>query len=281
MSWRSRVLLLAALWLGLAGCARLVRGVGDDLAAGIRNHDDPQTVAEALPAYLVLLDGLLLSRPQQLPLLRAAAELNAAYAGSFVDDLERRQRLARRAFDYARRASCLELAGLCERIDGPIDRFQSAVAALGAERIEAMFGLAAAWAGYIQAHSDDWAAIAALPKAQALLARVVELQPAHRDGMPQVYLGVLQCLRPEALGGTPELGRQSFEAAIALSGGRNLMAKTLQAEYYARLLFDRELHDRLLNEVLSASAPAPGLTLSNVLAQQRAQHLRSTADDYF
>jgi len=47
------------------------------------------------------------------------------------------------------------------------------------------------------------------------------------------------------------------------------------------MTFDRELHDRLLNEVLAADPDEPGLILSNVLAQQEAQILLDTSADYF
>jgi hypothetical protein len=59
------------------------------------------------------------------------------------------------------------------------------------------------------------------------------------------------------------------------------MAKTLYAQYYARLVFDQELHDRLLNEVIGAPPEAPKLTLTNVLAQERAKALLASGKDYF
>ena len=59
------------------------------------------------------------------------------------------------------------------------------------------------------------------------------------------------------------------------------MAKVEFARRYARLVFDRPLHDRLLNEVLQAPANVPGLTLSNTLAQRSARELLKSADSYF
>ena len=53
------------------------------------------------------------------------------------------------------------------------------------------------------------------------------------------------------------------------------------AEHYARLLFDQELHDRLLAEVLAADPREPGFTLMNVLAQERAKALVESGKDYF
>ena len=66
-----------------------------------------------------------------------------------------------------------------------------------------------------------------------------------------------------------------------MSGGRNLMAKVEMALHYARLVFDRALHDRLLNEVLKADPYEPDLTFSNVLAQQKARRLLNTSTEYF
>jgi len=277
--------LAVPLVLSLAGCAALTGRIGDrvgsDLAAGIRNHDDPATVADALPAYLVLLDGMIEGDPDNAGLLRSAAELYGTYAGSFVDDRERAARLAGRAFGYARRAVCVGQRRLCGALDGPVDSFEGIAASLDRGELAFAYALAAAWAGQIQTHSDDWSAIAALPKAQALLERVVALDPDHQQGMPFVYLGVLHSLRPAAVGGTPELGRAAFEQAIARSNGGNLMARVLFAEFHARLVFDRELHDRLLAEALAAEPTVPGFTLANTLAQRRAAQLQASADEYF
>ncbi len=111
--------------------------------------------------------------------------------------------------------------------------------------------------------------------------RVLELEPDHADGGPHLYLGVLLTQRPAHLGGKVEEARAHFERALELSGGLNLMAKVLYARQYARLVFDRPLHDKLLHEVVTAKSEAPGLTLSNTLAQEQARILLADADDYF
>jgi len=141
--------------------------------------------------------------------------------------------------------------------------------------------LATSWAGRIQSHSSDWSAIADIPRVQALLERVVALDPKYRDGEPYMYLGVMLTLRPASLGGKPEEGKADFEKALALSGGKNQMVRVLYAKQYARLVFDRELHDRLLNEAIAADPHAPGLTLINVIAQQQAKQLLESGKDFF
>jgi hypothetical protein len=94
-------------------------------------------------------------------------------------------------------------------------------------------------------------------------------------------MGVLLTLRPPSLGGKPDEAREHFEKAIAMSEGKDLSAKVEYAKGYARLLYERELHDQLLGEVIEASPYADGLTLSNVMAKEEAERLMAEADDYF
>lgn len=279
-----RIALFAALAL-LAGCASVVNKASqrfaDNLGSAILNQDDPGTVRDGLPAYLLLLDALLEGDPKNSGTLLAAARLYGAYAGGFVAEPERARHLANRAFGYARRATCERSAPLCAALEQPFEAFAAVAAKASAKDIDLLYGLASAWAGRIQQDSGDWNAIADLPKVQLLVERVLALNPDYADGEPHMVLGVLHSLRPASLGGRPELGKAAFDTAIAQSQGRNLMAKTLYAQYYARLVFDQELHDRLLNEVVAAAPEAPRMTLMNVLAQQRAKALLASGKDYF
>ena len=72
-----------------------------------------------------------------------------------------------------------------------------------------------------------------------------------------------------------------YERAIEASGGKDLSIKVDYAKYYARTLYERELHDQLLEEVLAADPVQPGFTLFNTLAQNEALELLESADDYF
>ena len=71
------------------------------------------------------------------------------------------------------------------------------------------------------------------------------------------------------------------EQAIEVSSGTNLMAKLLYAEKYARLVFDKELHDKLLKEVISSKIENDESTLINSIAQQKAELLLAQSDEYF
>jgi len=269
----------------LSGCALFVgqatQELAGDLTTAILNQDDPETVRDGAPAYLLMTDALIEGDPENAGLLLSGAQLYGAYASAFVKDEARRKRLALRALDYGQRALCLRRADLCAAAGEPFDAFVSALGDTGHSDLATLYGFGSAWAGWVQANSDDWRAVAEIPKITSLMERIVSLDDAYERGGPHLYLGVLATQRPATLGGQPERGRAHFERAIELSEGRDLMAKVLFADQYGRLVFDREIHDRLLGEVVEADPIAPGLTLTNTLAQARALELLAEADDYF
>ena len=83
------------------------------------------------------------------------------------------------------------------------------------------------------------------------------------------------------MGGKPDQARAYFEHANDLAKGRNLMFKVIYAESYGRMLFDQELHDKLLHEVLAADPEELGLTLTNTIAQLKAKKLLESSSEYF
>jgi hypothetical protein len=266
--------------IALAACASMATDrLASHLTSAMLNQTDPEIVRSGAPAYLLLLDSLIEENPRQQSLLYAGARLYNAYAGGLVSDAGRKRILTEKALDYAQRGLCPDTPQLCQMRDHAFTDFTSALERVDKGEIEGIYLYAVSWATWIQARSDDWHAVANLPRVEAMLSWVASRDPAYDNGRCQLYLGVISSQVPPALGGNPEIGRRHFEAAIAYSQGRDLMAKVEFARRYARLVFDRPLHDRLLNEVLQADPVAPGLTLSNIMAQRQAASLLQ--DDYF
>ncbi len=275
-----KALLTVLLSTFLAGCA--VTHLPDNLSRAMMNQDNPDIVAEGAPSYLIMLDALILTYPENENLLLAGSRLYGAYAGAFTTDPEQARKMADKAMGYARRALCEYDKDACPLMDGPLDELKAALADQYDEKdINMLYAYGSAWAGWIQANSDDWNAIAQLGKVQALMEWVEGYDEAYDNATVQVYLGVLNTQVPPSLGGKPEVGREHFEKAIALTDGHHLMAKVLFAKQYARLMFDQELHDSLLQEVLAAEPEYEGLTLINGLAQRQAEVLLEESSDYF
>lgn len=273
---------LAMLLFGLfaGGCG--IGNLPSHLSRAMLDQPDPETVREGAPAYLVMVDTLIEADPNDEARLQAGAQLYALYATTFVDDAGRRRRLAGRARDYGNRALCAEDDNLCGLAGRPYPQFLAGLGRIDdADEVPALYAMTVGWLAWIKANGDDWGAIADLPKVEAALRRCLVLDEEYRNGSAHTLLGILLTLRPPALGGKPEEAREHFERALQLSGGRDLSIKVEMARSYARLVYDRALHDRLLGEVLAADPVAPGLTLTNVLAQRQAKQLLESADQYF
>ena len=276
-----RLMVVAAAAALVTGCASLIgsRAAGV-LSAAILNQDDPELVASGVPSYLLLIDGLISQHPDSAALLSAGAQVFALYGSRFVP-ADRAVTLTAKARRYGQRAICLAHEPACHWQNIDFERLATELGAVGKKDLGPLYSYAVSWLAHLDATSEDWTAVAELPWVQAVLERALALDETYENGALHGYLGILNSLRPPALGGQPDVARAHFERAIELSGGRDLSIKVEYARRYARLVFDQELHDRLLTEVLNAPAEAPAYTLFNVLAKQEAEALLATSKDYF
>ncbi|MBI9089700.1 MAG: hypothetical protein JEZ12_10825 [Desulfobacterium sp.] len=265
----------------LCGCGGVTSNLADSLSAAIRENSDLATVKEGGPAYLIMVDAFVLDDPSNPRLLKSAAGLYSIYSSFFVTDTERRLRLTGKARGYALRAACEANPDLCGLEQLGEEGFDAKIASATIDDIGILYALGTAWVGWIQARSGSIKALAQIPRIETLMARVVALDEGYMDGTAHLYLGALAMVLPPVLGGKPGVAQAHFERGVELVGTKNLMARVLYAQKYARPMFDRELHDRLLTEVVSLPATVEGYTLINTLAKERAKALLEGSDDYF
>lgn len=280
-----KIILTGLIAVCLNGCSFFVSNVTEDfgssLAQQILNHDDPETVAEAIPAYLLLLETLVAKDPDNETLSASTAALYGSYMGLLEEDSNRKKHLADRALFFALKSACSHSEKFCQINELQYESFEEIIKQTDSDDIDALYSLGSVWALWIQANKADWNAIAQLAQVKLIMTRVVELDDSYKKGNAHIYLGVLATILSPALGGTPEIGKQHFERALKLSEEKNLMVKVVYARQYARMMFDRDLHDKLLNSVLTADIQQPGLTLMNTLAKKQAKVLLESADEYF
>lgn len=284
-SLQSKYVLLSIAALQLGGCASMMSsaasGLADNLSSAILNQDDPETVRAGSPSYMLLLDSFIEGSPDDPVLLAAGAKMYASYGAVFADDELRASRLTSRARDYAQRAMCETYTPSCDWPELNYDDFVATLDGVSVRQADFLYTYGFATLAFLRAHSADWNSLAELPHIEALLNRYLELAGDDVEPAVHTYMGILLTLRPPALGGKPEEARAHFEKAIALSDGRDLSAKVEFARGYAKLLYERELHDQLLSEVMTADPYADGLTLSNVMAKEQAAEMLAEADNYF
>lgn len=269
------------------GLVLLAQGCGvksnmmTSLSKSILNNNDLAMVESGAPAYLIMVDSLIDQDPDSPDMLSSGAQLYTAYSDVFVTDKERKRKLTDKAMDYALSAVCFTQSKACDLKQKPFEQFSAVVNAMEKDGLPYLFTLGNAWASWIMAHKDDFNALADIARIEAIMNRIIALDETYKDGAAYLYLGTLATFLPPALGGKPEQGKQYFEKAISISGGKNFMIKVVYAKLYAKMMFDRPLFDRLLNEVMDADPNIDGYTLVNTYARQQAGKLLDEADDYF
>lgn len=274
--------MMTTLAVCVCGCTNLIGSVAaDTLSAAILNQDDPTLVASGVPAYLLLVDGLISQSPDNPELLSAGAQLFALYGSRFANDGAHAIALTDKARRYGARAMCAVHDPACAWEGLSYDAFVSQLSEVDDKNVDHLYSYSVSWLSNLQATSEDWTAVAEVPWVEAALERALALDETFEQGALHGYLGILNALRPPALGGQPEVAQAHFERAIELSGGRDLSLKVEYARRYARMMFDQELHDRLLTEVIQAPTAAPGFTLFNALAKLEAHELLASSPEYF
>jgi hypothetical protein len=280
-----RAILVAAVSLLSGGCAIIVSNAAsnfsDNLSKAVLNQDDPELVRDGVPTLLLTMDSMIEGSPDNPQLLAAGATLYATYGAVFAENEVRGSKLTTRARRYALHAMCETYEPACNWPDASYDEFVASLDGIGHKQAHMLFTYGFASLAFLRAHSSDWNSLAELPQVEALFDHYLNISGDEVNSSVYTYMGIMLTLRPPALGGEPERAREYFEKAIAVSDGKDLSAKVEYARGYAKLLYDRELHDQLLHEVLEADPNQPGYVLTNVLAQEAATTLLAEADDYF
>lgn len=274
-------------FLGVAGCgwvqSRVTSGLMQDITTATARHDDVRLVRDAIPPFLLLLDGLIEGSAQDVRLLTSGAEAYTSYASLVeIDEPQRAGMLYARAMDYGRRALLAQRPATRSLIDQPYDDFAQITQHLGKEDVAVVFWAASSWGAWISTHLDSMAAIAQLPRVTYLMEWVLTQDETFLDGAPHVFLGVYHAALPALLGGSPDRARKHFDRALEIGQRQSLIVQVQMARYYARQIFDRELFVALLEEVIRTPADTnPNLRLQNMAAKQQARVLLEQADELF
>ena len=270
----------------IIACAPIVSNITDNLARNLSdavlNQEDPKIVRDGAPAYLLLLDSLVAGNPENPVILSSASDLYTSYSAIFVNDANRSKILSERALKYSKKALCISYEDSCNWDDYSFDDFNLSLDDFDMKYSDLLLTYSTSYLVYIRSHSNDWNAIARLPYIESALEYYVKKNPETENiDSVYTYLGILSTLLPPALGGDYEKGKRYFENAIEFSGDQNLSAKVEYALSYARPLYDRELHDKLLLEVISSNPVKKNYTLLNVIAKEQASSMLEDADEYF
>ena len=133
---------------------------------------------------------------------------------------------------------------------------------------ETLFWTGYAWIGKVNILKDEPAAVADLFIGVAMMERVKQLHHDYLFGSVHTILGAYHGRSPMA---ELDEAKKEFDAAIAVTGGKALLAKfQLAAKYYCTKS-DKENYVKTLNEVIEAGDVFPEQRLTNAIAKRRAK----------
>jgi len=254
----------------------------EDVAKSSYKQSDLRVIREGMPAYLMLVDGMVEGVPDNARLLIKAARAYASFASAFVEneDKDYARALYKKAKEYALRS--MEIRGLQDPVSSPFNEFEAGLNNFGKDDVPYMFWAATCWGSWIRLNLGSMAALAELPRVEALMKRVLVLDEQFYYGGPHLFMGIWFASRPKMAGGDLAKAQLHFKKALEFSQNQFLMTHIYYADQYARKAFDKDLFISTLEKVLGTPADSiPELTLLNTIAHKRAKEMLAQVDEYF
>ncbi len=275
----------------LGGC-QMNKLVADNMKASM---DDQKTsfyreksvrfAREAAPAMLKLLDGFIVSSPDNYDLLVRAAEMDCGFSMLMIEgeDPEWASVLYMKGYDYAVRALRHKIPDIDEILAASgEDRLREALAGEKADAVAPIFWAGLCLGSHMNLNLDDVAAMANLSRVLTYVNRAMELDPEYFYGGPEMFLGVYYGSIGPNIGGRPDLSLEHFNSAFRISGGKFLIAKVYFAKTYCVQVQDRALFESTLQDVLDAPADLDeSVALVTMAAKVEAARLMEKVDDLF
>jgi hypothetical protein len=282
-----RLTLLCLLFLTSCSLNKIIIGFASPIVDGgieaLFSEEDDEFAKDAIAGQLKLLEGFLVSSPDDEGLLTNASMGFAAYSIGFIEDVnpERAKNFYLRAREYGLRV-LRQNSDFKEFETAKVMEFEAMLSTFEKDDVPPLFWTAISWGLWINLSMDNPRALAQLPRVEAMMRRVQLLEPSYFGGGADLFFGVIECVKPAFIGGDKEKGLKHFKAAMNYSNGEFQLVKAFMAQYYATASLDEDLFDQWVKEVLeSKKSKNPLNNLPNALAKRKVKFLMTQKDDLF
>ncbi len=269
------------------GCSSLIVKTSlplfEDQADVMKTESDPELARLAIPAQLKMLEGFLQSEPDNLDLQRLLAEGFCSYSFAFLEDVdqERASKWYLRGKNYAL-STLQSLTGDPEFSKGDLKIWERNLKKLDSTALPALYWLTQCWGGWLTMNLHNPFAFADISRIEPALKQVLVLDSSFYYAGAHRGLGVFYGSRTKVLGGNPEKAKANFDKSLSITERKFLINSFLFAKTYAVQNQDRDLFERLLNEIVEAPDDLlPEERLANEIAKLKAKALLDSMDDLF
>lgn len=234
-------------------------------------------VEKATPSMILMLDSFIAQHPRDLDLLLKGSQTHFSYAALFIDH-EDNPEWASMHYKQAR-AYALQACKIEPEILNDLEKFNSTLASLGSENIEAVFLLAMSWGSWIAINADNIEFLDQLPQVEALMKKVIAWDNNYQDGLPFMFLGKLNS--------KSEVANNYFEKALTISQRQLLLIHVEYAKTLARFSVNKSLFESLLTEVVDTwesrkqKKLKQNFTLVNSVSYNTAKNLLDDVEEFY
>jgi hypothetical protein len=251
------------------------------LANSLYKQKDIKLVEDGAPAYLILVEAFIDSKPNNKKMLVMGIQMFSAYSSAFVNETERSKIFADKTKTWA-----LMLLRTYPKFkqyeNAEFDDFMQWIDTLKKNDIPYVFWAANAWIMWIIANADSVEAMLDLPKAKAIIDKIYELDSSYYYGAPHLFYGIYYSVLPDYIGGDLDKAKKEFDEALKFSEDKLLMTKVYLAQYYYKAKYDKKMFINTLKEVINADIEKyPEIRLLNTIAQKQAKDLLKKVNEFF
>ena len=293
-------LVFSSLFISSCSLSEIIMGnilgsASDGISTIYLSENDPELVRESLPTNMKLIELLIHQSPNNPELLTAACQAFTVYAYSFVlrdaeiamdEDFSSARKLYSRSGNLLKRAKDYGMKALEASYPGFIKSYNSepkiALSKTNEKNISTLYWTAAAWGLFISVSKDNPAAIIELPNIGYLLEKALELDEDYDNGSIHDLMFTYTLNRPDGGSSSLEVAKEHFDRAMDLSGGSRASLYVSYAESISIPNQNKEEFFNLLDQALAVDVnEIPNQRLANILAQERANWLKSRVDELF
>jgi len=268
----------------------------------LNQESDYQLAHDAIPGTLKTIEGFWVVDPDNAELLGLLTEGYCQYGTAFVEDDWEVAKFAKKLdeieFNNARATNiftrCLNYAlrQLGERWQTDLFGAPDGVARLAhdtdRDKRDALMWAALALGSIINHNLNRVELLAYQPTVKLMLERVVEIDRSHPPSrpdyaaLPHIAFAMLYSATGIQTGGKPAEARAEFETALAKTGNRLLLARTLMGYRLGLVNNDQKFfHDQLKQVLETAPSVWPEQRLANEVAHRRARRYLSHEKELF
>jgi predicted anti-sigma-YlaC factor YlaD len=258
--------------------------------------NDPELVGDALPFAIKMYESLMVSVPSHEGLQLRTGSLYVMYANAFIqtpasmlseEEYKKQEFMYRRARNLYLRGRDILLDGLEHKHPGfrkALDekKYEAALAGMKKDDVSLLYWAAAGWLGAFAIDPFDMKLGITLPRAKALMDKVLKLDPAFNQGALHDFYVLYYGSMPEYMGGDFNKARQHFKWAVEASGDKSTSAYLSLATTVCVKEQDLAQFKQLLKKVLTIDPDTdPENRLLHTINRRKACFLLEHVGDYF